>query len=94
MAGDGSHPTARARQRIVIVPADELDAEDWRPDQGTPLDDERSPPDSRADMAEQRAVEAGQRADAALAVADRALAQLADAQAALTAERDKADALR
>jgi hypothetical protein len=46
------------------------------------------------DIAEQRAVEAGQRAHAALAVADRALAQLADAQAALTAERLRGDVLR
>jgi hypothetical protein len=87
-------PNRKGAPAIVVVPEDELDAEDWRPDQGSPPDEGRTHPDSRVDIAEQRAVEAGQRADAALAVADRALAQLADAQAALTAERLRGDALR
>ena len=87
-------PNRKGAPAIVVVPEDELDAEDWRPDQGAQPDEERTRPGSRVDIAEQRAVEAGQRADAALAVADRALAQLADAQAALTAERLRGDALR
>jgi len=87
-------PNRKGAPAIVVVPEDELDAEDWRPDQGSPPDEDRTRPDSRVDLAEQRAVEAGQRAHAALAVADRALAQLADAQAALTAERLRGDALR
>lgn len=87
-------PNRKGAPAIVVVPEDELDAEDWRPDQGSPPDEDRTRPDSRADIAEQRAVEAGQRADAALAVADRALVQLGDAQAALTAERLRGDALR
>jgi HlyD family secretion protein len=82
-------PNRKGAPAIVVVPLEELDAEDWRPDQGAPLDSERSPPNSREDRAEQRAVEAGQRADAALAVADRALAQLAEAQAAVTVERSR-----
>ena len=87
-------PNRKGAPAIVVVPEDELGAEDWRPDQGSPPDEDRTRPDSRADIAEQRAVEAGQRADAALAVADRALVQLGDAQAALTAERLRGDALR
>ena len=87
-------PNRKGAPAIVVVPEDELDAEDWRPDQGSPPDKSGHARTLRVDIAEQRAVEAGQRADAALAVADRALAQLADAQATLTAERLRGDALR
>jgi hypothetical protein len=80
-------PNRKGAPAVVVVPVEELDAEDWRPDQGAPPDREWSSPDSRADMAEQRAVEAGRRADAALAVADRTLAQLAEAQATVAVER-------
>ena len=60
-------PNRRGAPAIVVVPEDELDAEDWRPDQGAPPDEDRRHAwiPLRVDLAEQRAVEAGQRADAA-----------------------------
>jgi hypothetical protein len=91
-------PNRKGAPATVVVPIEELDAEDWRPNRGAPLDGDRSPPDSRvdmaerrADMAEQRAVEADKRADAALVVADRTLAQLADANARADRAEARAD---
>jgi hypothetical protein len=54
-------PNRKGAPAIVVVPSEELNAEDWRPDRGAPLDDERLPPDEPPNMAEQRAVEVGQR---------------------------------
>ena len=93
----------RGAPTIVVVPEDEFVSEQWRAGEHDPNipDALENDAEERAEQAEQRAVvaerrsdEAHGRADAALAVADRTLAQLADAQAALTAERMRADALR
>ena len=88
----------RGAPTIVVVPEDEFVSEQWRAGEHDPNipDALENDAEERAEQAEQRAVvaerrsdEAHGRADAALAVADRTLAQLADAQAALTAERER-----
>ena len=92
--GDGSRPTARAPRRSSSCRRTNSTQRTGGLTRGHPRTRIGHTPNSRVDLAEQRVVEAGQRADAALAVADRALAQLADAQAALTAERLRGDGVR
>jgi hypothetical protein len=60
-------PNRRGAPAIVVMPAEALAGEDWRPDRGTPLDETRTAADVRADVGEQADTSERDRADAAKA---------------------------